>query len=51
MTTSDNFARYLANQIRNGQLDRAAVLATYPNEADRIVEILEEYELVPTISK
>lgn len=47
-TTSDNFARYLANQIRNGQLDKAAVLATYPNEAERIEEIIEEYELIPT---
>lgn len=50
MATNDNFAKYLANQIRNGQLDRDAVLAAYPNEADRIEEILEEYEVNPTVT-
>lgn len=50
MATNDNFAKYLANQIRNGQLDLDAVLAAYPNEAERITEILEEYEVNPTVT-
>ena len=50
MATNDNFAKYLANQIRNGQLYRDAVLAAYPNEADRIEEILEEYDINPTVT-
>ena len=50
MATNDNFAKYLANQIRNGQLDLDAVLVAYPNEAERIKEILEEYEVNPTVT-
>ena len=41
-----NFAKYLANQIRMGNLDRDEVLKTYPDIANEIEEALTDFDVV-----
>lgn len=47
----DGFAKYLANQIQNGKLDRDLVIKAYPDMQASIDKYLEEWETIPVIKE
>lgn len=47
----NNFAKYLANQIMAGKLDKEKVYELYPAEKNEIEEYLKTMNIIPTLSE